>query len=44
MANNNDIDREICRFFYESGLYLEYAKRHVPEAYLDEVQIDFSFD
>jgi len=44
MANSNDIDREICQFFYESGLYLAYAKRHMPEEYIDEVDIDFSFD
>ncbi len=44
MANSNDIDREICQFFYESGLYLTYAKRHMPEEYIDEVEIDFSFD
>ncbi len=43
MAKDEDIDRRICRFFYESGLYREYAKKHLPPQNLDEVNLDFSF-
>ena len=43
MAKDEDIDRRICRFFYESGLYREYAEKHLPPENIDEVDLDFSF-
>ncbi len=43
MANDNDIDRDICKFFYESGLYLEYANQFMLPEYIDKVEMDFSF-
>ncbi|MEA3523809.1 MAG: HD domain-containing phosphohydrolase, partial [Campylobacterota bacterium] len=43
MAKNNEIDREICRYFYESGLYREYAMKHLDEKYIDDVKLDFTF-
>ena len=42
MAKDNDLDRDLVKFFYQSGLYLEYAKRHLPEELIDAVQVDFS--
>lgn len=43
MAKDNEIDREICRFFYEKELYLEYARRYLPPENIDEVKLDFTF-
>lgn len=42
MAKDDDLDREIVKFFYNSGLYLEYAKKLLPPEYIDEVTTDFS--
>jgi len=42
MAKDDELDRDMVKFFYESGLYLDYAKRFLPNALIDDVQIDFS--
>lgn len=42
MAKDDDLDRGLVKFFYQSGLYLEYAQRHLPAELIDEVSIDFS--
>ena len=35
MAKEDDLDRNLVKFFYKSGLYLEYAQAHLPkEAYV----------
>lgn len=44
MAKDNDLDRTLCRFFYESGLYLEFARKHLKPFQIDEVDLDFRFD
>lgn len=41
MALNDDIDRDILRFFYESGLYLEYAQQVLHPDHIDPVTFDF---
>ncbi len=41
MANNNEIDYTLCKFFYESGLYLEYAKKYIDSKYIDKVELNF---
>jgi HD-GYP domain-containing protein (c-di-GMP phosphodiesterase class II)/ribonuclease BN (tRNA processing enzyme) len=42
MAKDDDLDRGLVKFFYESGLYLEYAKKSLKPEQIDEVKIDFS--
>jgi HD-GYP domain-containing protein (c-di-GMP phosphodiesterase class II) len=42
MAKDDDLDRGLVRFFYESGLYLEYARKYLPDELIDSVEIDFS--
>lgn len=42
MAKDDDLDRGLVKFFYDSGLYLEYAQRFLPVELIDEVQVDFS--
>ena len=42
MAKDDEIDREIVKFFYNSGLYLDYANRLLPKSSIDEVTIDFN--
>ncbi|WP_029933988.1 HD domain-containing phosphohydrolase [Thiomicrospira pelophila] len=42
MAKDDDLDRGLVKFFYQSGLYLEYAQRHLPAELIDEVKVDFS--
>ena len=41
MAKDNDIDAQICEYFYSSGLYLEYAKKYLKPENIDEVNLDF---
>ena len=40
MAKNNEIDKEIFKFFYEKKLYLKYAKEELKAKYIDEVKLD----
>ena len=42
MAKDDDLDREMVKFFYNSGLYLDYANKHLPKRSIDEVNIDFN--
>ena len=42
MAKEDDLDKELVKFFYTSGLYLRYAKELLPESSIDEVTVDFS--
>ncbi len=42
MAKEDDLDRGLVKFFYQSGLYLEYAKRYLPPESIDQVNIDFA--
>lgn len=42
MAKDDHLDKGLVKFFYESGLYLEYAKKHLAQGERDKVNIDFS--
>jgi len=42
MAKDDDLDRQMVKFFYDSGLYLEYANALLPKSSIDEVTVDFS--
>lgn len=42
MAKDGDLDRDLVKFFYNSGLYKEYAKELLPQSSIDEVTTDFS--
>jgi HD-GYP domain-containing protein (c-di-GMP phosphodiesterase class II) len=42
MAKDDDLDKDLVKFFYDSGLYLEYAKKLLPKESIDEVTTDFS--
>ncbi len=42
MAKDNSLDKGLVKFFYESGLYLEYAKKFLSKESIDKVDIDFS--
>jgi len=41
MAKDGDLDIDIVRFFYESGIYLRYAKETLKEENIDAVNLDF---
>lgn len=41
MAKEEDIDISIIQYFYESGLYLHYAKETLLEENIDEVTLNF---
>ncbi len=43
MAKDEDVDRRIFRFFYESGLYLRYAHTFLKPENIDDVHITFDF-
>ena len=42
MAKDDDLDRQMVKFFYDSGLYLQYAHELLPKSSIDEVTVDFS--
>lgn len=42
MAKEDDLDRQMVKFFYDSGLYLQYAHQLLPKSSIDEVTVDFS--
>ncbi|MDC0933131.1 HD domain-containing protein, partial [Arcobacteraceae bacterium] len=42
MAKDDELDRDLVKFFYNSGLYLEYANKLLPKSSIDEVTIDFN--
>ncbi len=39
MAKDGDIDFEICSYFYESGLYKEYAKKYLAPENIDSFSV-----
>ena len=41
-VEEDELDKELVKFFYNSGLYLRYAKELLPESSIDEVTVDFS--
>lgn len=41
MVKDGELDADIVRFFYESGLYKAYATRYLPKESIDEVYMDF---
>jgi HD-GYP domain-containing protein (c-di-GMP phosphodiesterase class II)/ribonuclease BN (tRNA processing enzyme) len=43
MAKEEEVDRRIFRFFYESGLYLHYAHTFLKPENIDDVQLTFDF-
>lgn len=42
MAKDGELDRDLVKFFYESGLYLEYAQKYLHKSQIDKVDIDMS--
>ncbi|WP_438970267.1 HD domain-containing phosphohydrolase [Methylophaga sp.] len=43
MVQNNHVDVEVFELFLESGVYLDYAKRFLPAAQIDEIDISKYF-
>lgn len=43
MAKDNQIDRTIVKFLYDSGLYLKIAKKIIPIENIDDCHIDFVY-
>lgn len=42
MAQDDELDRDLVKFFYESGLYLKFAHKALSQEQIDEVDTDFS--
>ncbi|MDD3463133.1 MAG: GAF domain-containing protein [Sulfurospirillaceae bacterium] len=42
MAKDGELDKELVRFFYTSGLYLKYAEKWLKRENIDEVTVDFN--
>ncbi|MGK0291203.1 MAG: HD-GYP domain-containing protein (c-di-GMP phosphodiesterase class II) [bacterium] len=40
MTKDNHLDAEVMKIFLQSGAYLEFAKEHMQEEYIDEVNVD----
>ena len=41
MAQEGELDRDLVKFFYTSGTYLEYAKAFLPQRSIDTITLDF---
>lgn len=41
MAQEGELDKELVKFFYTSGIYMEYAKAFLPQRSIDEITLDF---
>jgi HD-GYP domain-containing protein (c-di-GMP phosphodiesterase class II) len=41
MVKDNDLDRDLVKFFVEKGLHTKYAKENLLESQMDEITIDF---
>lgn len=41
MAKDGELDKNLVKFFYDSKLYLEYAKKFLPKSSIDEVSVSF---
>lgn len=41
MAQEGELDKELVKFFYTSGIYMEYAKTFLPQRCIDEITLDF---
>lgn len=41
MAQEGELDYELVKFFYTSGIYMEYAKTFLPQRCIDEITLDF---
>ncbi|WP_457749057.1 HD domain-containing phosphohydrolase [Sulfurimonas sp.] len=42
MVKDNELDKQLVKYFYSSGIYKEYAKKFLPKSSLDEVDIDIN--
>ncbi len=42
MAKNNDLDKGLVKFFYDSGLYMKYAKKFLPAKSIDKIHTNFN--
>lgn len=42
MAKEDDLDKGLVKFFYESQLYLKFANKSLDKEQIDEVNLDFS--
>jgi len=42
MAKDNDLDRDLVKYFYESELYLKFAYKVLDKEQIDKVDLDFS--
>lgn len=41
MAKDQELDKDIIKFFVSKGLHMEYAKMNLKESQMDEVTVDF---
>ncbi|WP_201352658.1 HD domain-containing phosphohydrolase [Hydrogenimonas urashimensis] len=41
MAKDGELDYDIVKFFYEEGVYLKYARKHLHDEQIDEVDLTF---
>jgi len=41
MAKDNDLDKDLVKFFVKADLHNKYAKKHLDESQMDEITVDF---
>lgn len=41
MAKDNELDKDLIKFFVKKGLHLKYAHKHLMPSQMDEIQINF---
>jgi HD-GYP domain-containing protein (c-di-GMP phosphodiesterase class II) len=41
MAKDDDLDRDLVKFFVKKDIHTQYANKHLDESQMDEITIDF---
>jgi HD-GYP domain-containing protein (c-di-GMP phosphodiesterase class II) len=41
MAKDNELDKDLIKFFVKKGLHLKYAHKYLKPSQMDEIQVDF---
>jgi HD-GYP domain-containing protein (c-di-GMP phosphodiesterase class II) len=41
MAKDNELDKDLIKFFVQNNLHMVYAQKHLQASQMDEIQVDF---
>jgi hypothetical protein len=41
MAKDNELDKDLIKFFVKKGLHMKYAKKYLMPSQFDDITVDF---